>query len=113
MKRKRLKLKRVRTISAEAVWFDAEGNGHEIQTMNTTHIANALRMLERKEWAKLPASMSQKLKRQVVRLAMKEKCEYTDLWKEFEKRLTKGWVRLDHLFSCAPKGTRFVRVSKR
>lgn len=89
-------------------WTDVDGNAHKIIDMDTAYIFNCIRLKERWMWGQMrvPTSVSQKLKRKMIRMTLLEDPEYNNLVSEFMLRLEAGTVLISDLLITSSKDKR-------
>jgi hypothetical protein len=76
------------------------GNGPiAIKEMDTAHLVNTLKMIERRVWGKI-GNFPPKQKRKMVIIACQADVSYLALEKEFMARIKKGYVTLGHFLSA-------------
>lgn len=73
----------------QITWTGADGNVLEISKMETKHVFNVIRLIERKRWTGDKAG--------TVAVCCKHQ-SYIDLCKEFDKRVQDGRVTMADLF---------------
>lgn len=82
-------------------WFDADNKKHQINKMNTSHIINCMKMIERKAWYSNYRDINER--KEVVIDYLQNHETYKDLEQELLKRVNKGNVCLGDFF-LATKG---------
>lgn len=91
-------------------WRDKQGNLTPIKDMETSHIINCMKMLERMAFARI-SGYRPEIKRKMAAVAIHDDKQYQNMEKELYSRFKKGKVILSDFFFSVRLGKKKVRLS--
>jgi len=101
---------RERRIAEHGVWEGREGPVH-INKMETGHLINSMRMIEKCTWGKV-GKFPPAQKRKMIYIAIRANKAYLALEVELEKRLKSGTVQLGHFLQGTKQHSRKITLGR-
>ena len=90
-------------------WRDKQGNSHPIKEMETSHIINCMKLLEKVTFERIKG-FTPGMKRKMAAVALFEDKQYQNMEKELYVRFKKGLVTLSDFFFCVKQGKKKVKL---